>query len=189
MRTNWSGEANALCNFLLRTHQKALSGSCTVRKTTLLHPPLRLHNIQNNLNGLRGNTNKQSRDTQMQHDKHDDETKNKIGKWKVRSNGRCWGIEKEDELEWGEENALNLNYGAEKPQDIKRRNVQEEGNEAKIGAGSTWPTHTKALARGKAVRYQSQQAYSSTGQDCYRGVLASVSRLRAKEIRGTQLFT
>jgi len=92
---------------------------------------------------------------------------------------------KEDELQWGEENALNLNYRVEKPQDIKRRNVQEEGNEAKIGPGSTWPTHTKALARGEAVRYQSQQAYSSTDQDWYRGALATVYRLRAKEIRGT----
>jgi len=83
-----------------------------------------------------------------------------------------------------------LNYGVEKPQDIKRRNVQEEGNEAKIGPGSTWPRHTKALARGEAVRYQSQQASSSTGQECYSGALASVSRLRAKEIRGTNtVFT
>jgi len=68
------------CNFLLRTHQKALSGSCTERKTTVLHPPSRLHNVQNNLNGLSVNTNKQSRDIEMQYDKHDEETKNKIGK-------------------------------------------------------------------------------------------------------------
>jgi len=92
----------------------------------------------------------------MQYDKHDEEMKNKIGKWKVCGNERCWWKEKEDELQWGEENALNLNYGVEKLQDIKRRNVQEEGNEAKIGPGSTWPAHTKALARGEAVRYQSQ---------------------------------
>jgi hypothetical protein len=38
---------------------------------------------------------------------------------KVCGNKRCCGIEKEDELQWGEENALNLNYGVEKPQDIK----------------------------------------------------------------------
>lgn len=117
-------------------------------KQTVLHPSLRVHNIQN-LNGSSRYISKRSRDTQIKDHKDEKATKNKVGKWNACRNVRCCGVEKEDELQRGEETALSLNYGVEKPQEIKPPDAQEEGNEAKIGPGSTWPTHTELLPRAK----------------------------------------
>lgn len=41
--------------------------------------------------------------------------------------------------------------GVEKHEEMKPRNFQEEGNEAKIGPESTWLPHTKLLLEGKAA--------------------------------------
>lgn len=54
-------------------------------------------------------------------------------------------------LQWREENALSLNYGVEKLEEMKPRNLQEEGNGAKIGPESTWLPQTTLLLEAKAA--------------------------------------